>query len=1363
MGLKESIFQLNSFLSSLKPPEEYPYSNDHNETTQIGNGQIPRESDESRRGSIKITIPRELPQRYVLVLMGFFALVNIYMMHLNLFVALPAMIDHNATESLRALTQGNKSTLQDLENQNEKILTDLDEGNETFNKIFKHKDKRKEVDNGSSSENAQILKHDVEFPEDVITIPKVTASSQVAENLTPSLSRISTLSVEEKTHITFSTSDSAVNANKEKSEALVTSSKYSGENYDISSTRITLKTGKNGDSGSTTENTPLTEGGSRRKREVVDKSTNQTLTTEVTQEFTHSSSFENAIIDSTTPNPEIIEIETRNTKANKEIIDFSSIVVTTPMSLNSELTSNKVSPESAPTDDPSEVTLSPILNSSSQVSDNIDITNETLELNSTSRSFDLIENQKEKILLLNESESSKENIDSELNFTTPSASLSNTTESALETSISNEKVKILITSEGSFTETNDKEETTLTSSFHDPTTPVLEATTLVTNNFDNDRTMNPENFLTESPLNVNQETSSVPSMTTPSPNISNDETVLPPTDITTGEPKITGLPLFTIPPIKSTNNTIIPEIINITTETTFHNSSFDSEYSLSSEPTNVGVPLPIFNDSNAYSGNDSLSFPIPLSTPCKMFPSTNCTFKSTYDVLDKVGLENSNKSRSQWVTLRPLPKNDPRNKFRSGLFSHLFGIDEEDHKKRVSRKYNFTDHFKLVNCSRVKALENDESDNEIKCYSSLGEIRLNIIDENGQSSSSSSSSSSEEGGESNEEGISAEVGEHGEEDKDKEKKGKDKKHEEDDEKEEDKKEKRKTNQTVDGKNEAKGKILKNKTSSNQKRNERKKDDKNEDENEENDEEYDYTERKISTRFPPTYLHKYFNKDDSSEEEDEDEDEDEEEEEGEEGEDGEEGEEDEEKNGDKYGNSPIKLDEKIPSSVCFVKKIVAKITFEGYEEGEFVWLPSVQSEVLGAYYWGFVLTQIPSGKLSTIIGGKVLVLIGIVSAGLITLLSPVLASSGAYWLLTGRIFLGMAQGLCMPALQGLLAQWAPPLERTRMVAFTYSGIAIGAALGGPFSEYILQFIGWRTLFYTQGILALLWGMFWFFLVSDSPSNHPKITNKERQKILTSIGQQHAGKGVSVPWCSIIRSQHVLALMLAQGSFKWAWHNLIHYAPRYSLTVLHRSRPEVEFVWGAALTSMFVVTCAYGAIADWLRKSRKTSTEFVRRAANSICSLLTAAFLVGVAQSYCHISAVKVCFAFAIAVGIPGAFSGIYVNSIDLAPNHAAVITGICGTFATTANILAPFYWGLIVYERPTLERWRTIWYTSAIFLLLANCLYFLLVGTKEQRWNRPVTLTKGNKRREEDQGAISKRRMNYTHGFKNQAYVSTEHL
>lgn len=33
---------------------------------------------------------------------------------------------------------------------------------------------------------------------------------------------------------------------------------------------------------------------------------------------------------------------------------------------------------------------------------------------------------------------------------------------------------------------------------------------------------------------------------------------------------------------------------------------------------------------------------------------------------------------------------------------------------------------------------------------------------------------------------------------------------------------------------------------------------------------------------------------------------------------------------------------------------------------------------------------------------------------------------------------MLQGVCMPAMQAVLAQWSPPMDRTIMVAFTYSG-------------------------------------------------------------------------------------------------------------------------------------------------------------------------------------------------------------------------------------------------------------------------------------------------------------------------------------
>ena len=41
-------------------------------------------------------------------------------------------------------------------------------------------------------------------------------------------------------------------------------------------------------------------------------------------------------------------------------------------------------------------------------------------------------------------------------------------------------------------------------------------------------------------------------------------------------------------------------------------------------------------------------------------------------------------------------------------------------------------------------------------------------------------------------------------------------------------------------------------------------------------------------------------------------------------------------------------------------------------------------------------------------------------------------------LYNKVILFLLQGLCAPAVHVLLAQWAPPYERTKMVAITYSG-------------------------------------------------------------------------------------------------------------------------------------------------------------------------------------------------------------------------------------------------------------------------------------------------------------------------------------
>ena len=69
---------------------------------------------------------------------------------------------------------------------------------------------------------------------------------------------------------------------------------------------------------------------------------------------------------------------------------------------------------------------------------------------------------------------------------------------------------------------------------------------------------------------------------------------------------------------------------------------------------------------------------------------------------------------------------------------------------------------------------------------------------------------------------------------------------------------------------------------------------------------------------------------------------------------------------------------------------------------------------------------------------------------------------------------------------------------------------------------MQQIGWRALFYIQGCIALVWSALWFVLIDEFPSNHPRISEREKNTILGSIGQQHAGRRLQIPWCSILRS-------------------------------------------------------------------------------------------------------------------------------------------------------------------------------------------------------------------------------------------------
>lgn len=63
--------------------------------------------------------------------------------------------------------------------------------------------------------------------------------------------------------------------------------------------------------------------------------------------------------------------------------------------------------------------------------------------------------------------------------------------------------------------------------------------------------------------------------------------------------------------------------------------------------------------------------------------------------------------------------------------------------------------------------------------------------------------------------------------------------------------------------------------------------------------------------------------------------------------------------------------------------------------------------------------------------------------------------------------------------------------------------MGSILTWPSLGLIIENSGWLWAFLICGILVICWTIIWFFVVTDSPENHPRISEEEKKYITESL--------------------------------------------------------------------------------------------------------------------------------------------------------------------------------------------------------------------------------------------------------------------
>ncbi|GMT35940.1 hypothetical protein PFISCL1PPCAC_27237, partial [Pristionchus fissidentatus] len=386
-------------------------------------------------------------------------------------------------------------------------------------------------------------------------------------------------------------------------------------------------------------------------------------------------------------------------------------------------------------------------------------------------------------------------------------------------------------------------------------------------------------------------------------------------------------------------------------------------------------------------------------------------------------------------------------------------------------------------------------------------------------------------------------------------------------------------------------------------------------------------------------------------------------------------------------------------------------------GEFSsWSPMVQGAVLGSFFFGYIITQIPGGFLSHRFGGKIVFLVGVFGTTVFTLLTPPFAKLGYVILIIARFVEGMFEGVTYPAMHVMWSHWAPTLEKTKLATFAFAGSYFGTVIAMPLSGYIGHNLGWPFIFYFFGLMGLLWCFFWEKKIADLPTADPDITTDE----LTLLQRDAISHNTYiVPWRFIVQSKPVWAIIAAHTCQNWGFYTMLTNLPKILEDLASYELEKAGVVSGLPYFIMGATLLWSGQFADYLRKEKGMETVLVRRYFCCGGFVLQAVCLIFASLAKGNTSLLVASLTLSIGGG-GFTWAGFSVNHLDIAPQYAGHLMGVSNTVATLPGMISPLIVGSMVAIGSASE-WNFIFYVCSGIYLLGAAVYWKWSSGEVESW------------------------------------------
>jgi predicted MFS family arabinose efflux permease len=331
----------------------------------------------------------------------------------------------------------------------------------------------------------------------------------------------------------------------------------------------------------------------------------------------------------------------------------------------------------------------------------------------------------------------------------------------------------------------------------------------------------------------------------------------------------------------------------------------------------------------------------------------------------------------------------------------------------------------------------------------------------------------------------------------------------------------------------------------------------------------------------------------------------------------------------------------------------------------------------------------------------------------------------------RALVGLGEGVVPSAVTDIIARAMPVGERSRAVAFTFSGFNVGSILGLSVAPFIMEKTGWRGMFDIFGSFGALWivlalGLFAAGGVTTKAIDEGKtpVTNLfgSRQE-----ADQEPGKPKeeitfeNVPWGQFANSDPIKALAFVHFVGNWGTYVVLAWLPTYFTQEVGLSLTNASLLTLLPPIANIAVGTLAGPTADGLIQ-RGTDLTIVRKGCQSVAFAAPAFAML--LSTYFEDPVATVIL---LTIGISFqsfSYAGLYSNHQDLSPKYASILLGITNTCGALPGVIGVPLTGYLIKET---QEWELSMFGPAIILYSLGIAAYWKWGSGE----RLVFETKGN--------------------------------